>query len=166
MKNFNLLVFLIGIVLVSSCAHQSNKGNKLMEISKLDREIVLDDSAPTFSGDVVVQMLFKEHDPSTLSGADVTFKAKARSAWHTHPKGQILVVTKGEGYIQQWGEKARKIQKGDVIWTPPGVKHWHGACADKSITHTALQESVNGSPVKWMEKVSDEQYNMVVKNLK
>ncbi len=93
-------------------------------------------------------------------GASVTFEPGARSAWHTHPLGQILIVTAGTGWVQQEGGEKQEIKPGDVIWTPPGVKHWHGATATSSMTHIALQESVDGKNVEWMEKVSEERYKM------
>jgi len=111
-----------------------------------------------FTGSVQVQQLFPGHDPARTSGGRVTFEPGARSAWHTHPLGQILIVTDGTGWIQQWGGPVEEIRKGDVIWIPPGVKHWHGATATTSMTHIAIQEQLNGRVVDWMEKVTDEQY--------
>lgn len=114
--------------------------------------------AEYFTGSVQVTPLVQGEDPSCLSCASVHFNSGARSAWHTHPKGQLLIVTEGSGLIQQWGEPVRAIKKGDVIWTPPNVKHWHGASASTVMTHTAIQESLNGKAVEWMEKVSEDQY--------
>jgi 4-carboxymuconolactone decarboxylase len=111
-----------------------------------------------FTGSVQVQQLFPAHDPSRTSGGKVTFEPGARSAWHTHPLGQILIVTEGTGWIQQWGGPIEEIRKGDVIWIPPGVKHWHGATPTTAMTHIAIQEQLNGNAVEWMEKVTDEQY--------
>jgi quercetin dioxygenase-like cupin family protein len=111
-----------------------------------------------FTGSVRVEPLFGAHAPSTASGAAVTFEPGARSAWHTHPAGQLLIVTAGVGRIQQAGGPVQEIGPGDVIWTPSGVKHWHGATPNTAVTHTAIQEAVNGKNVEWMEKVSDEQY--------
>jgi len=88
----------------------------------------------------------------------VTFEPGARSAWHTHPFSQILIVTEGAGWIQQWGGPIQEIRKGDVIWIPPGVKHWHGAAPTTSMTHIAIQEQLNGKAVDWLEKVTVEQY--------
>jgi quercetin dioxygenase-like cupin family protein len=116
-------------------------------------------SAQYFTGSVQVQQLFPASDPSRTSGGKVTFEAGARSAWHTHPFGQILIVTEGTGWIQQWGSPIEEIRKGDVVWIPPGVKHWHGATPDTSMTHIAIQEQLNGKAVEWMEKVTDEQYH-------
>jgi len=115
-------------------------------------------SAEYFTGSVQVQELFPAYDPSRTSGGKVTFEPGARSAWHTHPFGQILIVTDGTGWIQRWGGPIEEIRKGDVIWIPAGVKHWHGATPSTSMTHIAIQEQLNGKAVEWMEKVTDEQY--------
>jgi quercetin dioxygenase-like cupin family protein len=114
--------------------------------------------AQNFTGSVRVDPLFPAHSPSTVSGGQVTFEPGARSAWHTHPMGQVLIVTTGVGRVQRWGEAVQEIRPGDVIWTPPGVKHWHGAAPTTAMTHIALQETANGKNVEWLEKVTDEQY--------
>lgn len=111
-----------------------------------------------FTGTAHVTPLFAATDATRAAGASVTFEAGARSAWHTHPRGQVLIVTSGVGRIQQWGEPIQEIRPGDVIWTPPGVKHWHGAAPSSAMTHIAIQEEKDGKVVEWMEKVSDEQY--------
>ncbi len=115
--------------------------------------------AQYFTGSVQVDQLFSAQDPSRLSGGVVTFEPGARSAWHTHPLGQILIVTSGVGRIQAWGGPIQEIRAGDVVRIPPGVKHWHGAAPTAAMTHIAIQESVEGKAVDWMEKVSDERYN-------
>jgi quercetin dioxygenase-like cupin family protein len=111
-----------------------------------------------FTGAVIVEPLFgaKETMPST--GGLVTFEPGARSAWHTHPAGQVLIVTSGAGWVQEEGGEKREIKPGDVIWTPPRVKHWHGATATNSMSHIAITNMFNGKNVDWLEKVSDEQY--------
>lgn len=114
--------------------------------------------AGDFTGSVQVDPLFSAHDPSRVSGGKVTFEPGARSAWHTHPLGQILIVTEGTGWIQQWGGPIEEIRKDDVIWIPAGVKHWHGATPATAMTHVAIQEKKDGKVVDWMAKVSDEQY--------
>lgn len=111
-----------------------------------------------FTGGVRVDPLFQMDPPARTRGAFVTFEPGARSAWHTHPLGQILVVTAGAGLAQRWGGPIQEIGPGDVIWIPPGVKHWHGATAATGMTHIAIQEHLDGNVVDWMEKVSDEQY--------
>ncbi len=114
--------------------------------------------AQYFTGAVRVDPLFDPHPPSSAAGVAVSFEPGARSAWHTHPAGQVLIVTAGVGRVQQWGAAVQEIRPGDVIWTPPGVKHWHGAAPTTAMTHIAIQETVKGKNVEWMEKVSDEQY--------
>lgn len=109
-----------------------------------------------FTGNVQVAPLFTASAPARMSCACVTFGRRARSAWHTHPLGQTLIVTAGRGFIQSWGGPVREIRPGDVIWTPPGEKHWHGASPDSPMTHIAVQELLNGSAVTWMEKVDGE----------
>jgi quercetin dioxygenase-like cupin family protein len=114
--------------------------------------------AQNFTGSVRVDPLFGAHAPSTTAGAAVTFEPGARSDWHAHPAGQLLIVTAGVGRIQQQGSPVQEIRPGDVVWTPPGVRHWHGAAPTTAMTHIAIQESVSGKNVEWLEKVSDEQY--------
>lgn len=111
-----------------------------------------------FSGSVRIDPLFQAREPGRTSGALVTFEPGARSAWHTHPLGQALIVTAGSGITQCWGEEPVRIRPGDVITCPPGKKHWHGAAPDTAMSHIAIQEALNGSPVEWLEKVSDEEY--------
>jgi 4-carboxymuconolactone decarboxylase len=115
--------------------------------------------AESFTGGVRVEMLFEAVDPSHASGGSVAFEAGARTAWHSHPGGQILVVTAGNGRVQQWGGPIQEIQAGDVVRIPAGQKHWHGASPQASMTHLAITEPRDGTSVQWMEKVSDEQYN-------
>jgi quercetin dioxygenase-like cupin family protein len=114
--------------------------------------------AEYFTGSVRVDPLFKAKDPSRTSSASVTFEPGARTAWHTHPFGQILIVTAGSGWVQQWGGQIEEIRQGDVVRIPPGQKHWHGATATSGMTHIAIQEHLDGKTADWMEKVSDEQY--------
>jgi len=130
-----------------------------MVITRAGTQAASKGAAQNFSGSVRVDPLFAAHLPSTASAAYVTFEPGARSAWHTHPQGQVLIVTAGAGRVQRWGGKIEEIRSGDVIWTPPGVKHWHGAAPATALTHIAIQEATGGKNVEWMEKVSDEQYN-------
>ncbi|HDS5353945.1 cupin domain-containing protein [Enterobacter kobei] len=111
-----------------------------------------------FSGTVRIDAPFQASEPASVGGATVTFEPGARTAWHTHPLGQTLIVTQGRGWLQEWGNAAEILNQGDIAWIPPGVKHWHGASAQTAMTHIAIAESVNGSPVTWLEKVTDEQY--------
>jgi quercetin dioxygenase-like cupin family protein len=114
--------------------------------------------AEYFTGSVSIDPLFEANEPSRTSGALVTFEPGARTAWHTHPIGQILIVTAGSGWVQQWGGQIEEIRQGDVIRIPPGQKHWHGATATTAMTHIAIQDHLDGKRVEWMEKVRDEQY--------
>jgi 4-carboxymuconolactone decarboxylase len=116
-------------------------------------------AAAYFSGQVQVEQLFGAQADRSVSGGRVTFQPGARSAWHTHPKGQILIVTAGTGLVQQWGKPAQIINLGDVVWIPPGIKHWHGAAPFTSMTHLAIQDVADGKAVDWMEPVGDEQYS-------
>ncbi|MDB5100665.1 MAG: Conserved hypothetical cupin family protein [Cyanobacteria bacterium RYN_339] len=114
--------------------------------------------AANCTGDVRFIQLAPVSSPHRSSSTSVTFARGARTAWHSHPGGQTLVVTSGTGWIQAWGEKRQEIRVGDTIWTPPGVKHWHGATATAGMTHLTIQGIVDGRVVDWNEKVSDEQY--------
>lgn len=111
-----------------------------------------------FTGAVRIDPLFAATEPSRASGASVTFEPGARSAWHTHPLGQTLIVTAGCGWTQCWGGPIIEIRAGDVVKCPPGHKHWHGATSTTAMTHVAIQEALDGKNVNWLEKVSDEQY--------
>ncbi len=111
-----------------------------------------------FTGTVRIDPLFQAPDPARVVGASVTFEPGARTAWHTHPLGQTLIVTAGSGLVQRWGGPMEVIRPGDVIWFSPGEKHWHGAAATTPMTHIAVQERLDGRVVEWMEKVSDVQY--------
>jgi quercetin dioxygenase-like cupin family protein len=114
--------------------------------------------AEYFTGMVRVDPLFEAPEPARVRSAHVTFEPGARTAWHTHPLGQTLIVTSGLGWVQREGAPVEEIRPGDVVWFAPGEKHWHGAAATTAMSHIAIQEALNGSPVNWMEKVSDEQY--------
>lgn len=111
-----------------------------------------------FTGKVRIDAPFAGSAPARIGGATVTFEPGARTAWHTHPLGQTLIVTQGRGWIQVWGDEIQEMNQGDIVWIPEDVKHWHGATPDTAMTHIAIAESLNGSPVDWMEKVSDAQY--------
>lgn len=106
-----------------------------------------------------VRALFAPKGQARTSGGQVTFQPRARSAWHTHPFGQTLIITDGTGWIQEWGGPVREMHKGDVIWIPAGIKHWHGATPTTAVTHIAIQETKDSSAVTWMEQVTDEQYH-------
>lgn len=114
--------------------------------------------AANFTGAVRVLPVFGANASSAVSAALVTFAPGARSAWHRHPKGQRLIVTEGIGWTQVAGGPVEEIRAGDVVWCPPGVRHWHGATPTRAMTHYAIQEAVDGKPVAWMEHVTDAQY--------
>ncbi|MBC3951942.1 (R)-mandelonitrile lyase [Pseudomonas folii] len=115
-------------------------------------------SADFFTGTVRVDAPFKGTEPARVSGATVTFEPGARSAWHTHPLGQTLIVTAGTGLVQESGKAIQVIKAGDSVWIPPGVKHWHGATATTGMTHVAIAEALDGKVVNWMEQVSEQEY--------
>jgi quercetin dioxygenase-like cupin family protein len=129
-----------------------------MEIKRVGTQPSGNGPANWFTGKVRIDPLFDRSDPARVAGASVTFEPGARTAWHTHPLGQTLIVTSGCGWAQRDGGPVEEIRPGDVIWFPPGEKHWHGATSTTAMTHIAIQEKLNGSPVTWMEKVTDEQY--------
>jgi quercetin dioxygenase-like cupin family protein len=111
-----------------------------------------------FTGTVRIDPLFQAPDPARVGAGQVTFEPGARTAWHTHPLGQTLIITSGLGWVQREGGAVEEVRPGDVVWFPPGSKHWHGASATTAMTHIAIQESQDGKNVDWMEKVSEEQY--------
>ena len=114
--------------------------------------------ADWFTGSVRIDSPFNRTEPARVAGAIVTFEPGARTNWHTHPLGQTLIVTAGCGLAQRWGGPIEQIHPGDVLWIPPGEKHWHGATPTTAVTHVAIQEQLDGKAVDWLEKVSDEQY--------
>jgi quercetin dioxygenase-like cupin family protein len=111
-----------------------------------------------FTGSVRIERLIQAEAPARVAAASVTFEPGARTAWHTHPLGQTLIVTAGLGWAQREGGPKEEIRPGDVVWFPPGEKHWHGACATSAMTHIAVQEALDGKTVAWLEHVSDDQY--------
>ena len=115
-------------------------------------------SAEYFTGSVRVTPLVQPKEPARVAAASVTFEPGARTAWHAHPLGQTLIVTAGRGLAQRWAGPIEEIRPGDVVWIPPGQKHWHGATPTGTMTHIAIQEFLDGKNVNWMETVSDEQY--------
>jgi quercetin dioxygenase-like cupin family protein len=114
--------------------------------------------ADWFTGNVRIDPLFQAPHPARVAGASVTFEPGARTAWHTHPLGQTLIVTAGQGWAQREGGSIEVIRPGDVVWFPPGEKHWHGATSTNGMTHIAIQESLEGKAVHWLEPVSDAEY--------
>lgn len=111
-----------------------------------------------FTGRVRLDPMFRAEEPGRVAGAHVTFEPGARTAWHTHPAGQTLIVTFGRGRVQREGGPVEEISQGDIVWFPAGEKHWHGAAPDTAMSHIAIQEAIDGEAVTWLEKVSDEDY--------
>lgn len=129
-----------------------------MEINRVEEQRSNNGPEEYFTGKVRVDSLFERTDPARVSASNVTFEPCARSAWHTHPLGQTLIVTWGCGRVQRWGGPLEEIRPGDVVLIAPGEKHWHGASPTCAMTHIAIQEKLDGRVVDWLEKVSDEQY--------
>jgi quercetin dioxygenase-like cupin family protein len=129
-----------------------------MQIKRIGSQPSAKGPADYFTGTVRVDPLFSAPAPARVLGASVTFEPCARTAWHTHPLGQTLIVTAGCGRVQRWGGPIEEIHPGDVIWFPPGEKHWHGAAPTTAMTHIAIVEVLDGKSADWMEQVSDEQY--------
>jgi quercetin dioxygenase-like cupin family protein len=129
-----------------------------MEIKRSDRKQSTKGSAEYFTGGVDIDPLFGAPDLARVRAASVTFEPGARTAWHTHPLGQTLIVTSGVGWAQRWGGPVEEIRPGDVVWFPPNEKHWHGATPTTAMTHIAIQEALDGKVVEWLEHVSDQQY--------
>jgi quercetin dioxygenase-like cupin family protein len=129
-----------------------------MEIKKNGSRPSTKGSQDYFTGTVRIDPLFEAPDPARVAGACVTFEPGARTAWHTHPLGQTLIVTAGSGRAQRWGEPIQELQPGDIVWIPPGEKHWHGATPTTALTHIAIHEKLDSKSVEWLEQVSDDQY--------
>lgn len=164
MKHLIPLTFLYcssAIFSVAAAPQQQPKVAAEMEIIPAGSQAVIVGPEKIFTGKAMIDPLYLPTDPTRkeISAASVTFEPCARSAWHTHPKGQLLIVTAGRGWVQQQGQAKQTINAGDVIWTPPGVMHWHGATDKTSMTHIAVQPySADGKNVVWLEKVADSTY--------
>jgi quercetin dioxygenase-like cupin family protein len=143
-------------LLASVCA--SGESSQAIKITRSGSQPSRQGPTEYFTGSVRIEPLFDRNAPSHTSGGRVTFEPGARTAWHTHPLGQTLIVTAGSGWVRPWGGPIQEIREGDVVWIPPGQKHWHGATATTSMTHIAIQEYLDDKNVEWMEKVSDDQY--------
>ena len=140
-------------------AAESDDASKI-KVTRIGSQPSREGPADYFTGSVRIDPLFETGEKTNTSAAYVTFQPGARSAWHTHPHGQILIVTAGTGQVQRWGDSVEEIRPGDVVWIPPGQKHWHGASPTDAMTHIAIQQAVDGKNVEWMEKVTEEQYHM------
>jgi quercetin dioxygenase-like cupin family protein len=143
---------------------QTQRKDFNMDIKRVGSQPSSKGPADWFTGTVRIDSPFKGIDPVRVTGAIVTFEPGARTAWHTHPLGQTLIVTAGCGWAQRWGGPVEEIRPGDVVWFPSGEKHWHGAAATTAMTHIAVQEQLDGKAVDWLEKVSDEQYQQPQRN--
>jgi quercetin dioxygenase-like cupin family protein len=140
------------------CLELDREREETMEIKRSGSQPSGKGPAEYFTGTVRIDPLFEAPEPARVRGASVTFEPGARTAWHTHPLGQTLIVAAGRGHVQRWGGSIEEIRPGDVVWISPGEKHWHGATAATAMTHIAIQEALNGKTADWMEKVSDQQY--------
>jgi len=129
-----------------------------MDIKRAGSQASTKGPSDWFTGTVRIDPLFQASAPARSAGASVTFEPGARTAWHTHPLGQTLIVTAGYGWVQRDGGPIEEVRPGDVVWFAPGEKHWHGASPTTAMTHVAIQERLDGKVVEWLEKVSDEQY--------
>jgi quercetin dioxygenase-like cupin family protein len=159
MKTLGIGLSALIAALPAQAQTEANASTQEMRITRAGTQLPAKGAAQNFTGAVRVDPLFGANAPSRTSGAYVTFEPGARSAWHSHPMGQTLVVTAGAGRIQSWGGPVQEIRTGDVIWTPPGVRHWHGAAPSTAMTHMAIQDNADGKVVEWMEQVTDAQYN-------
>lgn len=153
------LAALFLVVLPIAAAATELGASKTMEIIRNGAQPSGKGPADWFTGDVRLDSMFARNEPARVGGAIVTFEPGARTAWHTHPLGQTLIVTAGLGWVQREGGPIEEIRPGDIVWFPPGEKHWHGATASTAMTHIAIQESLDGKNVTWMEKVTDDQYH-------
>lgn len=136
----------------------STQGPQPITITRSGSQPTISGPTRNFTGTARVVRLLRPTDPARTSVSRVSFEPGARTAWHTHPLGQILLVTDGSGWVQRWGGPVEVIRAGDVVWTPPGVKHWHGATPNTGMTHLAIVENLPDKEVEWMEQVSAEQY--------
>jgi 4-carboxymuconolactone decarboxylase len=150
-------------MLPSGAQSQTSNDQGAIRITRSGSQPSRQGPAEHFTGSVRVDPLFQADAPARASGSLVTFEPGARTAWHTHPLGQILIVTAGAGLVQRWGDPVEEVHHGDVVWIPPGQKHWHGAAPNSSMAHMAIVEELDGKTVDWMEKVSDAQYGAALR---
>lgn len=142
---------------------ESTQDSQMIKITRSGSQAPSQGPAENFTGSVRVDTPFQASAPARTSGALVTFQPGARSAWHSHPLGQTLIVTAGTGRVQRWGDPVDEIRQGDVVWIPPGQKHWHGAAPNTAMSHIAIVEQLNGKSTDWMEKVTDAQYGAPIR---
>lgn len=151
----NSVAIAAALALLCLCAPASAEG---ITVTKNGSQPVVKSPAENFTGKVHTTNRFNGTAPSRLVGSTVVFEPGARTAWHTHPLGQTLIVTEGTGLVGLWKGDVQIISKGDVVWIPAGVKHWHGASGDEGVTHIAIVETLDSKAADWMEHVTDEQY--------
>lgn len=151
-------IFLSTVLLALSGFAFAQEEASMITVTDMSVKPSIDVPKEYFTGQARLDTLFQAPTPARISGAMVTFEPTARTAWHTHPYGQTLFVTAGKGWVQEWGKTRQEINVGDMVWIPEGIKHWHGASEETAMTHFAIAEIKDGTPVTWMEKVSDAQY--------
>ena len=152
-----VLMTSVAIVAIAAKAAQTSGAGQI-SVSRSGSQASTKGSADQFTGVVRIDSPFAREEPARVTGATVTFEPGARTAWHTHPLGQTLIVIAGSGRVRQWGGTIQDIKQGDVVWIPPNVKHWHGATATERMTHIAIQERLDGKNVTWLEQVTADQY--------
>lgn len=158
MKNLTVATVSLSLIVSAFAQVGSAQDTQAIRITRNGSQPSRSGPAEYFTGSVRIDPLFDATDPSRASGASVTFAPAARTAWHSHALGQVLIVTAGVGCVQRWGDPIDEIRKGDVVWIPAGQKHWHGASPNSSMTHIGIVESPDGERTTWMERVSDEQF--------
>jgi len=151
---FRTIIFAAALLAVTTTGAVAQE----MEVIKNGSQPGIIGSSEVFTGTAYINPVFENKDPFKVNGGQVTFLPGARSNWHTHPAGQVLIVTEGTGWVQEENQEKQVMQPGDVVWCPPGVKHWHGATDTTSVTHYAIQQFKDGKNVEWMEPVTDAQY--------
>jgi quercetin dioxygenase-like cupin family protein len=163
MRRLTVIILLLNLLISTHVFANHETANETSHnlqtvITKAGSSPSIKGSPEYFTGNVRVDPLFTANESTHYSGAYVTFEPGARTAWHTHPTGQYLIITAGVGLVQEWGGPIREVRAGDVVWIPPGVKHWHGAAPTTAMTHIGLSGVFEGKSVTWLEKVSDDQY--------
>jgi quercetin dioxygenase-like cupin family protein len=146
------------LVTVAGRAFAQDQGGAGLEVRRAGSQPSGKGPEQNFTGTVRVDPMFPARPPSRVSGGHVTFEPGARSNWHTHPLGQTLIITSGFGWVQREGGPVEEVRSGDIVWFPPGLKHWHGATPTNAMTHIAIQEELDGKAVDWLERVRDDQY--------
>jgi quercetin dioxygenase-like cupin family protein len=146
------------VLSLSMAASAAAQGEAPLKILRNGAQPSVRGASDNFTGAVRVDALFNAEAPARVGGGLVTFEPGARTAWHTHPLGQTLIVTQGVGLVQRWGAAVEEMRPGDVVWIPPGTKHWHGATPTQGMSHYAISEALDGKSVEWLEKVTDAQY--------